>query len=230
MGFRGRSALTCVQTGDWDLPAAWDERSDTREADSYKLGLVILRLFARAHDARASAPYLRYVPVELRDLLYRSLSGAAAKRPAAGEWQRALQGLLADGRLDERYPGPAPAPRGIPAAPRPAAVAPVAAVRPVAVRSAAVTAAPARVRQAPSPALSPLADRWLRRSVVALWLVAGTVVLLLVLSRLFAAAVPTVDPGGSSPAGAGVGTYYYTPGPGYFSGGRGGQAGIVQVP
>ena len=32
-------------------------------------------------------------------------------RPPAGEWQRALRGLLADGRLNERYPGPVPASR-----------------------------------------------------------------------------------------------------------------------
>ena len=80
--------------GDWDLPPAFGEPADTRAADAYKLGLVILRLFARSHDARAPAPHLRYVPVELRDLLYRSLSDAAVNRPAAGEWQRALRGLL----------------------------------------------------------------------------------------------------------------------------------------
>ena len=217
MAFRGRSALTTVQTGDWNLPFA--ERPDTRAADAYKLGLVILRLFARSHDARVPAPHLRYVPVELRDLLYRSLAEAGANRPTAGEWQRALRGLLADGGLDERYPGPAPAPRVSVAAPRLVsgrhAPAPATAV-PV-----------ARVRQVPAPAMSPLAGVWLRRSVVALWILAGSIVLLLVLSRLFAAAMPVHDAGVGSSAGAGVGPYYYSPG--YYPRGRAGR-GFAQVP
>ncbi len=56
MVFHGRQALTSVQTGDWDIPAAFGESPDTRAADAYKLGLVVLRLFARSHDARAAGP------------------------------------------------------------------------------------------------------------------------------------------------------------------------------
>jgi hypothetical protein len=215
MVFHGRGALLSVQTGDWDIPFA--ERPDTRAADAYKLGLVILRLFARSHDARAPAPHLRCVPVELRDLLYRSLAEAGVNRPTAGEWQRALRGLLADGGLDERYPGPAPAPRLVPAVAEP----PAPAARPVAVAAAQAPRAPAR------PAPAPAAGRWLQRSVVVLWILAGSIVLLLVLSRLFAAAVPVPDPGAGSPAGAGVGPYYYSPG--YYQGERAGR-GFLQVP
>ena len=206
MVFRGRGALASVQTGDWNIPFA--ERPDTRAADAYKLGLVVLRLFARSHDARAPAPHLRYVPVELRDLLYRSLGEAAVNRPTAGEWQRALWGLLADGGLDERYPGPAPAPR-VPARQAPAR---------------AVAPAPAPTL---APAVAPAAGLWLRRSVVVLWILAGSIVLLLVLSRLFAAAVPAADPGRGSPAGAGAGPYYYSPG--YYPGGRNGR-GSIEIP
>jgi hypothetical protein len=200
MAFRGSSAFPSVETGDRDMPFA--ESPDTRAADAYKLGLVILRLFARSHDARAPAPYLRYVPVELRDLLYRSLGEAAVNRPAAGEWQRALRGLIADGGLGERYPGPAPRLR--PAVPRP------------------VAAAPAPARHTPPPAISPVADRWLRRGVIALWIAAGTVVLLVVLSRLFAAAVPVPDQSGASPA-----PYYYYPS---LRSERAGPTGIGPIP
>ncbi len=248
MAFRGRSALACVQTADWDLPPAFDEPSDTRAADAYKLGLVILRLFARSHDARAPAPYLRYVPVELRDLLYRSLSDAAVNRPAAGEWQRALRGLLGDGRLDERYPGPAPAPAQVSAPAQASAPAPAPARAPALARRlgppapapAASSGAPrpARGRAAPPAAaavpsaISPTAGLWLRRTVVALWIVAGAAVLLVVLSRLFASAIPAPDSGGGASAGAGAGpSYYYDPG--YYPGGRrglGGPNGIIQVP
>lgn len=230
MTFRGRSPLACVQTADWDLPPAFEQASDTRAADSYKLGLVILRLFARSHDARAPAAHLRYVPVEVRDLLYRSLEAAAVNRPTAGEWQRALRGLLADGTLDDRYPGPAPV--------RPAAVAAVAAAalavspvaRPALARPAVAAPVPAAARALSSPA----AGLWLRRSVVALWLVAGTAVLLVVLSRLFAGAVPGWDSGTGTPANAGsspYGTQYYNPA--YYPNGRivqGGPNGFIQVP
>jgi hypothetical protein len=70
--------------------------------------------------------------------------------------------------------------------------------------------------------------------VVALWVLAGSVVLLLILSRLFASAIPVPDSGGGSPAGAGVAPYsdqYYNPG--YYPGGRGergGPDGIIQIP
>ena len=190
MAFRGRTALDIVQTGDWDVPASFGESPDTRAADAYKLGLVILRLFARSHDARALAPNLRYVPVELRDLLYRALGNSPVNRPAAGEWQRALRGLLADGRLNERYPGPAPAPRMAPVVSAPVAPAPV-----LRLTSAPRVAPPRTVARPPvartvAVANSTTAAVLLRRAVIVLWLVAGSAVLLLVLSRLFAAAVP----------------------------------------
>jgi eukaryotic-like serine/threonine-protein kinase len=238
MAFHGRSPLTCVQTADWDLPAEFDEPSDTRAADAYKLGLVILRLFARSHDARAPAPHLRYVPVELRDLLYRALGHSVVNRPAAGEWQRALRGLLADGRLNERYPGPAPVPRPLPApAPAPAASA-VTAPRVRAVGSAPALAGASALARAPAlrpaPVMRPAAARavavansttaavWLRRAVIVLWIVAGTAVLLVLLSRLFAAAVPVPVSGSGPPA-----YQYYYPGGGRFQGGGPGGGQLV---
>ena len=229
MVFHGRQALTSVQTGDWELPAEFSELPSTRAADAYKLGLVILRVFARSHDARAAGAHIRHVPVELRGLLARALERDAVNRPPAGEWQRALRGLLADGHLNDRYPGPAPAPRMVvrrAAVPEPGSGSPPAgasartpagaparapagaarSVAPGAFARAATTAAPgavARAATAAAPALPALqlnGALWLRRAVVVAWIVAGTAVLLLVLSRLFAAAVPVPDTGS---AGAG---------------------------
>ena len=71
---------------------------------------MILRLFARSHDSRLLTPYVRHVSAQVRDLLARSLCPDAANRPLAGEWQLARRHLLAAGGLNERYPGPAPAP------------------------------------------------------------------------------------------------------------------------
>ena len=106
MVFHGRQALAAVETADWQIPAAFAEPPRTRAADAYKLGLVVLRLFARSHDARApaAAPPPRADRTARAALRARSLP-TRSNRPPAGEWQRALRGLLADGRLNERYPG-----------------------------------------------------------------------------------------------------------------------------
>jgi hypothetical protein len=184
MVFCGRQALASVQTGDWEIPATFAEPASTRAADAYKLGLVVLRLFARSHDARMPAPHARYVPEDLHGLLARALAPDAVNRPPAGEWQRALRGLLADGRLNERYPGPAP--RVVRSVPRARAVAPTA---------PALTARPAMSWSQLSGTL------WLRGAVVVAWIVAGSLVLLVVLSRLFAAAVPVPTPDGDTGAG-----------------------------
>ena len=189
MVFRGRQALPPVETGDWNLPSEFGEASGTRAADAYKLGLVVLRLFARSHDARSVAPHLRYVPVQVRDLLHRALSADAANRPPAGEWQRALAGLLAAGTLD------ALAPRDRLSAPASAEpVAPPAHVAP------APTAPPARV--APVPATWRARPVVLRRVVVVLWLVALVLGLGALLVRIE-----------RRPAPARVPTIIYVPGP-----------------
>jgi len=219
MVFHGRRALVSVQTGDWDIPPAFGEPPSTRAADAYKLGLVVLRLFARSHDARAAAPFMQHVPAELHGLLSRSLGPDAVNRPPAGEWQRALRGLLADGRLNERYPGPAPAPARA-AARSSAPLGRAAVVVPQAPGSARPVAPAGRPGVGATGAAWPQLSGtlWLRRAVAVAWVVAGAMVLLLVLSRLFAAAVPTVPSGGGAGIGSGFGpgatspyTYPYYP-------------------
>ncbi len=217
MVFHGRQALACVQTADWDIPAAFGEPPSSRAADAYKLGLVVLRLFARSHDARAAGPRLRHVPAELHGLLARSLAADAVNRPPAGEWQRALRGLLAEGRLNERYPGPAPARVVVRAAPAARRAIPassesaVPAVRAAAVPGVRAAAVPARASAPRTVAPKAWSGSqlsgalWLRRAVAVAWVVAGAAVLLLVLSRLFAAAIPTIPPGGGAGAGSQLG-------------------------
>ena len=197
MVFRGRQALASVETGDWNIPAGFGEAPRTRATDAYKLGLVVLRLFARSHDARTVAPHLMRIPMELRDLLHRALAPEPANRPAAGEWQRALSQLSAEGHLNERYPGPVGPPRPAPAAsPRPA---PVGARLGTTVGSAAAgrLTSSARLARAPgaSPALAPTTTSRpqpvaLRSAVIVLWLVTLAVITALLVSRLLAAAAP----------------------------------------
>jgi hypothetical protein len=177
MVFRGRRALSSVETGDWNMP--YSEPAGTRAADAYKLGLVVLRLFARSHDARGAEPHLRHVPAPLRPLLVRALDPEPAARPTASEWQRALAHVVSEGGLDERYPGPALHP-------------PVA--RPVRRTAAAPrTAVPAPAFRAPPRGpLSPL-----------LWL-ALVIAFILLVAQLFAA-LPAQQATDSS----GGGQYYY---------------------
>lgn len=194
MVFRGEQALAPVETGDWDIPATFAEPARTRSADAYKLGLLMLRLFARSHDARAVEPHLPYVPAELRGLLVRSLAADAANRPPAGEWQRALRELLVRRDLNERYPGPVSHPRPAPAAQAVRPAVPQMPLNGSSVRGGASPAAQgaASARGGASPAgQGAHGNTWLRPAVVLMWMIAGTVLFILVLSRLFADTVPT---------------------------------------
>ena len=192
MAFHGRQALAAVETADWQIPVEFSEPARTRAADAYKLGLVILRLFARSHDARLLDPQLAHVPAELRGLVARSVSADATNRPPAGEWQRALRHLLAQGGLNERYPGPAPAPVRTTAA-RPA--------MPRRREPTVAARAPGR-RSQPSPRAQRQAGR--RAPFSFALFVAAVVVFMLILARLVAAAAPSVDGGGGfAPSGSG---------------------------
>ena len=200
MVFHGRQALAPVETADWQIPAEFSEPASSRAADAYKLGLVILRLFARSHDARLSGPPTAHVPGDVRQLVARSLSPDAANRPPAGEWQRALQHLLAQGGLNERYPGP------VPKAIRATAAPPTAPLRR---ESPVATPTPRR----PSPR-SPRAQRRggaPARFSFAVFAIA-LVVFALILARLVAAAAPSFDGGGSgfTPSGSGQPNNYYS--------------------
>lgn len=208
MVFRGRQGLEPVETGDWEMPADFAEPPRTRAADVYKLGLVVLRLFARCHDARSLAPHLRHVPVGVRDLLYRALARDAANRPPAGEWQRALRGLLASYDLNSRHPGPLPRPISHPVA------APVA--------TAAGNGGAARTSGRPAASASqPVSALWLRPAVVVLWMIAGIAVLALILTRLFAGAIPTPSTQYQNHSSGPTAIYRYSPlGDQYYVPGR----------
>jgi hypothetical protein len=200
MVFRGRRALASVETGDWDLPAGLAHQAGTRAADAYKLGLLVLRLFARSHNARTPASRVEHVPVPLWPLLRRALGAEAANRPPAGEWQRVLAQLVAGGGagLNRRYPGPPePAPPRPPRAPRPRAA------------SRADHATP-RAGRAVTPPRRP------RRSMSPLVWAAVFLVLLVLMMRLLASLPSPESLGGTSapPAQSGQQYFYFVPGGG----------------
>jgi hypothetical protein len=200
MVFHGRQALAQVETADWQIPAEFSEPASSRAADACKLGLVILRLFARSHDARLAGPQNAHVPTEVRPLVARSLSPDATNRPPAGEWQRALQHLLTQGGLNERYPGPAPKTVRAPAA---RATTPRRREQPV--------ATPTPRRASPRSRRPPRRGGAPARFSFAIFALA-LVVFALILARLVAAAAPSIDGGGGgfTPSGGGQPNNYYS--------------------
>lgn len=173
MVLHGRQALAAVQTADWQMPFDYPESPRTRAADAYKLGLIVLRLLSRTHDARALTPHARHVPAELRPLLTRALGPDPANRPPAGEWQRALRELSGHHVLNERYPGPAPIRRT-------RAARPGSELRPP----------PTRVR-GPAPPSGRAGSRRTRQPPSLAWIALAAVIFWLLLARLFAEAGPS---------------------------------------
>jgi serine/threonine protein kinase len=198
MAFRGRRALASVETGDWNLPPELSEQAGTRAADAYKLGLVVLRLFARSHNARAPAAHIEHVPEALRPLLGRALGAEAANRPAAGEWQRALAQLVAGGGagLNRRHPGP-PEPAPPPPPRRRAALPPPNHVSARTVRAATPLRPPRR-------SMSPLA-----------WAAVFLILVVLMMRLLASLPGPGSFDGRSGPSTpSGQQYFYYVPGGG----------------
>ncbi len=106
MRFQGQSSLKPVETPDWDMPEAWNEPAASRSADAYKLGLAILRMFARKQNVRHLGEAEQHVPTPLRPLLSDALARDPQQRPAAGRWQGSLRDVLGT-QLERDFPGPA---------------------------------------------------------------------------------------------------------------------------
>ncbi|MET9683621.1 hypothetical protein [Streptomyces coeruleorubidus] len=98
MRYRGRDVLTQVETTGWEVP---ENEKGTVASDSFKFGLIALRVFNRSQDGTDAGP-LRGVSTELANLAIRSLSGEPHRRPAPAEWLPALE--LAINRLQTRRP------------------------------------------------------------------------------------------------------------------------------
>ncbi len=241
MVFRGRRALTSVETGDWQMPPGFAEPPYTRAADAYKLGLLVLRLFARSHDARRLEPHRHHVPAELQGLLARALSADAPNRPPAGELQLALRRTIADGALARRYPGPERQPAGAPAAraigddarpparSQPARARAAQGPRRVGARNPATprgrAAAPRGARRAATGRGGrPAAHLGPSRAFTVVWLVTGLLLLVLFAHLVQSEAVSASGaPGRSTGFGPGSGVFLRQVGPGGGTAGPGGQ-------
>ena len=87
IALHGESALAQVDTPDWEIPAY--EGKGTEESDSYKFGLIAIRLFAKdqsTHDPSA----ISSVSTELGRLAALSQDSDPRKRPAPAVWIDAI--------------------------------------------------------------------------------------------------------------------------------------------
>jgi hypothetical protein len=105
MRVRGISVLRQAETIDWQTPTR-DEAVATRATDSYKFGLLCIRLFAGDQSARDPQVLGRAGPA-VKSLAARSLSRDPRWRPAMAEWREALSAA-------------APQPRGLAVVAKPA--------------------------------------------------------------------------------------------------------------
>ena len=89
---RGDSALEQVDTPEWEVPPS--EKKGTEASDSYKFGLLALRLFARDQSARDPSA-ISALSAELGRLATLSQDHDPHSRPAPGSWVPAIQSAAA---------------------------------------------------------------------------------------------------------------------------------------
>ncbi|WP_285612872.1 hypothetical protein [Actinokineospora globicatena] len=82
MRLAGESVLPQVETPDWRISEVSDEDLATPSSDTYKLGLLAVRLFG--NDQQSSDP--RLVPSRLRAKVTASLRADPGRRPSARSW------------------------------------------------------------------------------------------------------------------------------------------------
>ena len=97
MRFQGRSVMRQLETPGWQVQAVNPrEELGTVASDSYKLGLLALRLLTGTQDTCNPVLLPRSVPVDILQLIAAALSADPARRPAPG-WIIPLKEAAATG-------------------------------------------------------------------------------------------------------------------------------------
>jgi hypothetical protein len=96
------TALEQLETTGWEVPGS--EQRATRATDSYKFGLLAVRLFARDQTTRDTSAIAKISP-KLGELARNSLNADANRRPTPGQWVDAIQRVPR-----QSVPDPAPPP------------------------------------------------------------------------------------------------------------------------
>jgi hypothetical protein len=103
MSFRGRSALTPVETPFWDIRSIYPtEQMGTVYSDTYKFSLLGLRLFARDNQARSASALPGTVAASVRSLIAAGVSGVPSNRPLPGMWIDPLKRAAAQAKALRR--------------------------------------------------------------------------------------------------------------------------------
>ena len=92
VALHGDSALEQVDTPEWEVPTG--EIKGTEASDSYKFGLLAIRLFARDQSSR-EASALHALSPELGRLAALSQDRDPLRRPSPGSWVSAIQAAAA---------------------------------------------------------------------------------------------------------------------------------------
>ncbi|MBM7775029.1 serine/threonine protein kinase [Actinokineospora baliensis] len=109
MRLDGQSVLPQVETPDWRISDLGAEEQATPASDSYKLGLLAIRLFA--NDQQSTNPKL--APDRLRGKVTASLNENPAKRPTAQSWIGPLAAAASEAAEESDTPPATPRPRTI---------------------------------------------------------------------------------------------------------------------
>jgi hypothetical protein len=97
MRLRGASVLRAAETVDWQAPTG-EGSAATPATDSYKFGLLCVRLFAGDQSTRDPASLDR-AGARLRALAERALAADPRRRPSMGQWSFALAAAAARNRI-----------------------------------------------------------------------------------------------------------------------------------
>ena len=94
MRVSGTSALPQLETPGWEAPPG--EELATVYSDTYKLGLLALRLLVGDQDSRDVSQLSAEAPPFLRRIISDSLDANPARRPLPSAWTSILDGLIKD--------------------------------------------------------------------------------------------------------------------------------------
>jgi hypothetical protein len=117
MGINGVSALPQVETPGWETPAR--EELATIYSDTYKVGLLALRLLTGDQDTNNPAHLPSTTPVLLRQIITDTLTNQPAQRPLPEAWTYVLGHAIEEAQHHKLTAAKEPTPDGAAADPPP---------------------------------------------------------------------------------------------------------------
>ena len=159
MGINGVSALPQVQTPGWETPPG--EELATIYSDTYKLGLLALRLLTGDQDITDPAHLPSTTPTLLRQIITDTLTNAPAQRPLPEAWTYVLGHAIEEAQHQKLTTPPAP----VSAAPAPPEL-PIVHSRPPIGPSAPPVPQPRPAERPSARPATPTPQPWWRRNAI----------------------------------------------------------------